>query len=74
MHKDEEVLKLLGVNIRTLRIKKGYSQQEFAMNAEIDRTYIGTIERTGRNFSVLSLIKISRCLEVTVGELFKGIK
>jgi len=73
MSEDKEILKLLGVNIRTLRLAKGYSQQQFAMYAEIDRAYIGTIERTGRNFSVLSLIKIARCLEVTVGDLFKGI-
>ena len=61
---------LLGQKIRILRTAKGYSQEEFALLAGLDRAYYGGIERGERNVAALNLIKIARALNAEVGDLF----
>ena len=67
-------LVLLGKRIREVRESKGYSQEGFAAEADIDRSYMGGIERGERNIASLNLIKIAQILEVEIGELFPPIK
>ncbi len=73
MKKHPYLLKL-GQQIRFIRETKGYSQESFAAEAGIDRSYMGGIERGERNISSLNLIKIAKALKVEVGELFPAIK
>lgn len=63
----------MGTRIRALRTERGWSQEGFADRCGLDRTYIGGIERGERNLAVLNLLRITRTLGVTVGELFGGI-
>ena len=63
-------LVLIGVQLRHLRVKKGFSQDELADIIGIDRTYIGGIERGERNVSSINLIRIAQTLDVEVGSLF----
>ena len=63
----------LGSRIRAFRTERGWSQEGFADRCGLDRTYIGGIERGERNLAVLNLLRITRTLGVTVGELFAGI-
>ncbi len=44
-----------------------------ADKAELDRTYIGGVERGERNVTILSAIKIAKALGVTISELSRGI-
>jgi transcriptional regulator with XRE-family HTH domain len=71
--KDNEILQIIGANIRMLRHYQGYSQEGFASHIEMDRSYLGCIERGERNISSLNLVRISKGLGVKVGELFTGI-
>jgi transcriptional regulator with XRE-family HTH domain len=64
----------LGKQIRSIREARGWSQEELARRAELDRAYCGSVERGERNISALNLIRISTALEVEVGELFPSIK
>lgn len=64
----------LGQKIRSLREKRGYSQEDFAAEVGIDRSYMGGIERGERNVASLNLIRIAKALSVEVGELFPKIK
>lgn len=64
----------LGQRIRELRIEKGFSQEAFAFEINIDRTYMGGIERGERNIAAINLIRIARGLKVEVGDLFPPIK
>jgi transcriptional regulator with XRE-family HTH domain len=64
------VLRALGRRIRVLRTRKGWSQETFADEARIDRSYASGIERGVRNFSVLTLFKIARALGVPTASLF----
>jgi transcriptional regulator with XRE-family HTH domain len=69
----EPDLVTLGSRIRAFRTERGWSQEGFADRCGLDRTYIGGIERGERNLAVLNLLRITRTLGVTVGELFAGI-
>lgn len=60
----------VGERIRVLREAAGYSQDGFALEAGIARSYYGGIERGERNVAALNLIRIASTLGVEVGELF----
>ncbi len=65
-----QICRVLGDNVKQLRLSHGLSQEELAFRAELDRTYISQIERGVGNPSVLVLLKISLILGVELGELF----
>ncbi|WP_114332944.1 helix-turn-helix domain-containing protein [Marinobacter litoralis] len=66
----EQALAELGARIRQTRLARGYSQDELADLCGMHRTYIGSVERGERNFSVLNLLKIVKALDVSVNALF----
>lgn len=53
-------------NVRRLRVAAGLSQEAFAVDAGLDRTYISRIERTLENPTVAALEKIARALGVDI--------
>ncbi len=60
----------LGRQIRKVRQEKGFSQEHFALEAGLDRSYYGGVERGERNLAALNLMRIAVALGVEVGELF----
>ena len=73
MRKKHPALIKIGENIRELRKSKGFSQESFADEAGLDRTYMGGVERGERNLATLNLIRLAAALEVEVGALFPPI-
>lgn len=71
--KKDKHLKELGNQIRELRKSKGLSQEQLALQAEVDRSYVGGIERGERNVSFLTLVKIADCLGCDVAKFTKDI-
>ena len=71
---EDEFLKKFGDRIRSLRLKRRLSQEEFAARCHLDRTYISGIERGRRNPSLRNIRKIANELGVSLGELFKGLR
>lgn len=67
------ILQQVGVRVRELRKKKGLSQEKFALQADIDRTYLAGIELGKRNPSLKNLEKILNTLDISFGEFFKDI-
>ncbi|OWY23295.1 XRE family transcriptional regulator [Sphingobacteriales bacterium UPWRP_1] len=63
----------LGKQIREQRKLKGLSQEQLAWQAEVDRSYVGGIERGERNVSFLTLVKIANCLGCDIAEFTKRI-
>ena len=57
--------------IRKLRMDKSISQENLALQADIDRTYISDIEKGERNISVEILEKLANTLEISPSELLK---
>ncbi|HFF3071841.1 TPA: helix-turn-helix domain-containing protein [Legionella pneumophila] len=64
----------IGKIIRDTRKAKGYSQEDFASQAQLGRTYMGRIERGEQNMSIQTLIQIALVLEVEVPALFPKLK
>ena len=66
--------KQLGYRIRYLRQQKGMSIEALALEAEINRNYLGDLERGIRNPTLLILNKIAKALDTDLPTLFEGIK
>lgn len=56
-------------NLRKFRLEKGWSQEEFAHQANIHRTYISDLERAARNPSIEIIERLAETLEVRAGQL-----
>lgn len=63
--------KKIGQKIRKLRIEKGITQEKLALDAGLNRAYIGFIERGERNPSTETLSKIAKSLNVKLYEVFR---
>lgn len=63
------ILKTFARNVRTLRLERGWSQEELADRADLHRTYIGAIERHERNVSLLNVERIAKALNVNLKDL-----
>lgn len=59
-------IEAIGENIRLLRLKCGLSQEQLALNAGINTSYIGQIERGEKNPTIKTLDKISSALGVSL--------
>lgn len=59
----------LGHAMRKMRMLRGLSQDELALRAEIDRSYIGRIERAEVNLTLDMLYKIADVLDCEPHEL-----
>jgi len=60
----------IGLRIKKLRGIKKISQLELSNLAELDRTYINSIENGRRNISIINIEKIATALGVSVKEFF----
>ena len=59
----------LGIAIKDLRLKAGLSQEAFADELGIDRSYVGGIERGEHNVALVNLLKIATTLNMTLAQL-----
>ena len=59
----------LGVAIRAARKAKGLSQEALAELADIDRSYMGGIERGEHNLATMNLLKIANALGMKASTL-----
>ncbi|MFC1954628.1 helix-turn-helix domain-containing protein [Chloroflexota bacterium] len=72
--KDRHYLKQIGENIKAVRRRIGYSQEEFAEIAGFSRSYYTEIETGKRNISILNLIKIIEALKVAPDDIIGSLK
>jgi transcriptional regulator with XRE-family HTH domain len=66
---EKKYLEQIGNHIRELRIATNLSQEKLAFACDLDRTYIGSVERGERNISVINISKIAKALKVKTSEL-----
>lgn len=64
-----EIRERLAKSLRVLRQEKGWSQEVFAKEAGLHRTYISDLERGARNPTVTVVDKLATALGVTPGRL-----
>ena len=61
---------IYGERLKTLRKKKGLSQEELGFKSSLHRTYISEVERGRRNISIVNIAKIAKALNVSIKEFF----
>jgi transcriptional regulator with XRE-family HTH domain len=67
---EQQLQKHFGDRVRDLRKQKELSQEALALACDLDRTYIGGVERGERNISLLNIHRIATALGVSARELF----
>jgi len=67
----EDWNRIVGDNVKRLRTMRGLTQEKLAVDAEIDLTYAGGIERGRRNPSLEVLGRIANALGADITELFE---
>jgi len=70
-HSDNEYLIALGKRIKEIRLQKKISQTEIAYRCGFDKSNYNTIESGKRNPTIISLLKISKALDISITDLFK---
>ena len=56
-------------NLRDLRQSQGLTQEELAEEADLHRTYVGSVERGERNVTINSMFRLAEALGVPVWSL-----
>jgi transcriptional regulator with XRE-family HTH domain len=64
-------LVVFGATIRRFRKAHGLSQEGLGFAADLDRSYVGGVERGERNVSLVNLVRLSKALDVPLSDLFK---
>jgi ribosome-binding protein aMBF1 (putative translation factor) len=67
--RDTQIQHQFGQRVRELRKQKDLSQEALALDCDLDRTYIGGVERGERNISLLNIHKIAEALGVSAKDL-----
>lgn len=65
-----DIKEAVGKRVKELRNKIGISQEELADNAQLDRTYITSVEHGKRNISIVNVEKLAKALQVSLAEFF----
>ena len=68
---DGDLLRRIGEAVRSYRKSKGYSQERLSLECNIDRSFIGKVERGEVNVSIITLSQILKGLDVTLENLIK---
>jgi len=64
------IQKRFGERVRELRKKKRLSQEALALACDLDRSYIGGVERGERNISLINIYKIASAIGASPSEFF----
>lgn len=66
---DKQIVSCFAKQMRTCREARGISQEKLAELANLHRTYIGSIERSEKVPSLITIVKISKALNINISEL-----
>lgn len=58
-----------GISVRQLRERRGWSQERLAAQSELNRSYVGEVERGSAIASIVTAHKLARALGVDVAAL-----
>jgi transcriptional regulator with XRE-family HTH domain len=66
---DKQIVSRFATQMRACREAKGLSQEKLAEYANLHRTYISSIERADKIPSLVTLVKISKALNIDISTL-----
>lgn len=61
---------VLAFNVRTVRVRRGLSQEQLGFAANLDRTFVSQVERARINVSIDNIERLALALNVPPRELF----
>lgn len=62
-----------GMRLKYLRQKKGWSQEDLALESHVNKNYISDLENGRRNPTLEIMERLSIALGITLSELTKGL-
>jgi XRE family transcriptional regulator, regulator of sulfur utilization len=68
-----EAQQQLGERVRQLREERGWSQESFAHEGSLGRSFAGSIERGEKDIRLSTLVKLAKTLGISLSQLLKGI-
>ncbi|MBR0818115.1 helix-turn-helix domain-containing protein [Bradyrhizobium liaoningense] len=63
--------RLVAWNLRRRRVERGLSQEKLAVDAQIDRTYVSSLERGLENPTVSVLDRLAAALSMPIADFFR---
>ncbi len=69
--RQDPILVAVGSAIRRIRLSKNISQEELAHLADVDRSYVGAVERGDNNVALLRLARLADALDIPISKLLK---
>ena len=69
----QKLYRIIGETIRTERRKAGLSQEKLAEKADLNRNYIGEIERAEKKITLETLWRIAKALNLRVRDLIRNL-
>lgn len=69
--RQHRILLALGNAIREVRLSKGISQEKLALLSEVDRSYVGRVERGDNNVAILTLARLAAALDLSIAKLMQ---
>ncbi|MFF2287433.1 helix-turn-helix domain-containing protein [Peribacillus butanolivorans] len=69
-----EISEAFGTVLRKYRKLAGLTQEELALQCDLDRTYIGLLERAQRQPSIATIFTICEILKIKPHELIKEVE
>lgn len=62
----------IGQRIKHIREENSLSQKDLAYKADLDRSYIASVENGVRNVSIVNIEKIAKALNVSLAYFFRS--
>ena len=69
-----DVRKTFGKRLRKLRRERDLSQEELGFRADLDRNYIGGVERGERNPTLVNICRLAGALRIEPSTLMEGVR
>jgi transcriptional regulator with XRE-family HTH domain len=63
------IIRVVAETVKRARKAAGLSQEELALEAGVDRTYVSQVERGKRNVTIVLLARIAKALKTTPDRL-----
>lgn len=74
MKESTTIQEKFGLRVKELRKAKKLSQEKLAYKADIDRTYMTSLENGKRNVSIANIEKVIKALDVSFEEFFNAVQ
>ena len=71
---ERTILIQFGERLRDLRKAAGFTQEGFALECQLDRSYVGAVERGERNLSLCNIYKMANKLNLSIASVFDGLE